>query len=114
MAIAATHPSKVVSMEQQIQQQIEQQLSQQKWSDIRPQLLETFAQVSRADVDSARTAEDLVKRISDKTHYTERYVENRLQELATVGSSSQSFSSQPFSERQGGQQSGSSGSSGRF
>lgn len=95
-------------MEQQIQQQIEQQLSQ-NWSQVRPQILETFAQVSRADVDSARTAEDLVKRISDKSHYTERYVENRLQELATVGSSSQSFSSQPFSERQGGQQSGSSG-----
>lgn len=82
-------------MEQQISQQIEQQL-RGNWQQVSQQILTAFTQVSRADVDSATTADDLVKRISDKTHYTERYVETRLTELVGAGGGGQSFSQQSF------------------
>jgi hypothetical protein len=73
-------------MEQQQAQQIEQQL-RQNWRQIRYRILDQFAQVSPADLDSAVNVNDLVQRIADKTHHSERYVETRMLELvgATAG-----------------------------
>jgi hypothetical protein len=71
-------------MEQQQAQQVEQQL-RQNWRQIRYRILDQFAQVSPADLDSAVNVNDLVQRIADKTHHTERYVETRLTELVGAG-----------------------------
>ncbi len=70
-------------MEQQQAQQVEQQL-RQNWRQIRYRILDQFAQVSPADLDSAVNVNDLVQRIADKTHHSERYVETRMLELAGV------------------------------
>lgn len=71
-------------MDPQVSQQIEQTLRQQ-WQGVSQQILERFSTVSRSDIDSARSADDLVRRISDKTHYSERFVETQLTELALSG-----------------------------
>jgi hypothetical protein len=71
-------------MEQQQAQQIEQQL-RQNWRQIRYRILDQFAEVSPADLDFARNVNDLVERIADKSHHTQRYVETRLLELVGVG-----------------------------
>jgi hypothetical protein len=73
-------------MEQQQAQQLEQRL-RQNWRQIRYRILDQFGQVSTSDLDSAVNVTDLVERIADKTHHSERYVETRLQELAGVGAS---------------------------
>jgi hypothetical protein len=73
-------------MEQQQAQQVEQQL-RQNWRQIRYRILDQFGQVSASDLDSAVNVNDLVERIADKTHHSERYVETRLQELAGVAGS---------------------------
>jgi hypothetical protein len=70
-------------MEQQQAQQVEQRL-RQNWRQIRYRMLDQFAQVSPADLDSAINVNDLVQRIADKTHHSERYVETRLTELVGV------------------------------
>ena len=67
-------------MEQQQAQQIEQQL-RRNWDQIRHRILDQFTQTSRADLDAARDVNDLVQRIADRSHHSERYVETRLQEL---------------------------------
>ncbi|EFC85219.1 hypothetical protein [Parafrankia sp. EUN1f] len=71
-------------MDQQQRQQVEQQL-RQNWRQLRYRILDQFGQVSTADLDAATSVNDLVARIADKTHHSERYVQNRLQELAGVG-----------------------------
>src|SRR5262245_59792210 len=71
-------------MEQQQAQQVEQQM-RQNWRQIRYRILDQFAQVSPADLDSAINVNDLVQRIADKTQYSERYVETRLTELVGAG-----------------------------
>ncbi|WP_239344832.1 MULTISPECIES: hypothetical protein [unclassified Frankia] len=100
--------------QQQQQQQIEQQL-RQNWQQIRYRLLDEFGQVGTADLDAARDVNDLVQRIADKTHHSERYVETRLQELVGVGASvggqfggQQQGAGQGFGQQQGqqGQQQG--------
>jgi hypothetical protein len=73
-------------MEQQQAQQVEQQL-RQNWRQIRYRILDNFGQVSTSDLDSAINVNDLVERIADKTHHSERYVETRLQELTGVAAS---------------------------
>jgi len=83
-------------MEQQQAQQVEQQL-RQNWRQIRYRILDQFAQVSTSDLDAAVNVNDLVQRIADRTHHSERYVETRLQELAGVAASA---------GQQGGQQGG--------
>ncbi|EIV90948.1 hypothetical protein [Frankia sp. QA3] len=89
-------------MGQQQDQQVEQQL-RQNWRQIRYRILDQFGQVSAADVDAANSIDDLVARIADKTHHSETYVQNRLQELAGVGAGQSGFSGGRFS---GGQQGG--------
>jgi len=87
-------------MEQQQQQQLDQQL-RQNWQQIRYQILDNFAQLSTADVDSARSVDDLVQRIADRSHHSEGFVENRLMELVgtttqgSSGPSGQPYGSQP-------------------
>jgi hypothetical protein len=71
-------------MEQQQAQQVEQQL-RQDWQQIRYRILDQFAQVSTSDLDSARNVNDLVQRIADRSHHSERYVETRLLELVGTG-----------------------------
>ena len=71
-------------MEQQQAQQIEQQL-RQNWRQLRYRILDQFAQVSTSDLDASTNVNDLVQRIADRTHHSERYVETRLQELVGVG-----------------------------
>ncbi|MCK9926885.1 hypothetical protein MXD62_06845 [Frankia sp. Mgl5] len=72
-------------MEQQQAQQVEQQL-RQNWRQIRYRILDQFGQVSTADLDASTSVNDLVARIADKTNHSERYVENRIQELVGAGS----------------------------
>jgi hypothetical protein len=83
-------------MEQQQARQVEQQL-RQDWQQIRYRILDQFAQVSTADLDSARNVNDLVQRIADKSHHSERYVETRLLELvgAAAGQGGQGVSTGP-------------------
>jgi hypothetical protein len=95
-------------MEQQQAQQVEQVL-RPNWRQIRYRILDQFAQVSTADLDSAVNVNDLVQRIADKTHHSERYVETRLQELVGVAAGQQGGQQlgQPFGQQpgqQGGQQ----------
>lgn len=106
-------------MEPQIAQQFDQTL-RQNWQSLSEQLLQTFTQVSRSDVDSATSADDLVRRISDKTHYTERFVETKIGELVGVGAGATAQTSQsPQQSRYGSisqqsqSQSGSGSSSSR-
>jgi hypothetical protein len=73
----------VIIMEQQQAQQVEQQL-RQNWRQLRYRILDQFAQVSTADLDASTNVNDLVQRIADRTHHSERYVETRLQELVSV------------------------------
>jgi hypothetical protein len=94
-------------MEQQQAQQVEQML-RPNWRQIRYRILDQFAQVSTADLDSAVNVNDLVQRIADKTHHSERYVETRLQELVGVAAGQQGGQQQlgqPFGQ-QAGQQAG--------
>lgn len=67
-------------MDPQQQQYIEQELFQ-NWSQIRPQVTETFAQVSRADLDPAQSVTDLVQRISLKTGLPDQFIERQLQDI---------------------------------
>jgi hypothetical protein len=90
-------------MEQQQQQQVDQQL-RQNWQQIRYQILDHFAQLSTADLDSARDVNDLVQRIADISHHSDRYVENRLLEL--VGATAQGAGQSAQFGQQQGQQSG--------
>ncbi|MFG1707455.1 hypothetical protein ACFLIM_30065 [Nonomuraea sp. M3C6] len=93
-------------MEQQQAQQIEQQL-RQNWQQIRYRILDQFAEVSPSDLDFARNVNDLVERIADKSHHSDRYVETRLLELVGVGGTSMGPQGQPFGSsmgQQGGQQ----------
>jgi hypothetical protein len=95
-------------MEQQQAQQVEQML-RPNWRQIRYRILDQFAQVSTADLDSAVNVNDLVQRIADKTHHSERYVETRLQELVGVAAGQQGGQQlgQPFGQQgQQGQQGG--------
>lgn len=86
-------------MEQQQAQQIEQQL-RQNWQQIRYRILDQFAEVSSSDLDFARNVTDLVERIADKSHHSERYVETRLMEMVGVGGA-QGQQGQPFGSQQG-------------
>ncbi|MCK9875529.1 hypothetical protein MXD59_07035 [Frankia sp. Ag45/Mut15] len=88
--------------QQQIQQQIEQQL-RQNWQQLRYGILDQFGQVSAADVDSATSVNDLVARIADKTHHSERYIENRLHQLVGVGGGQGGNLGERFGASQGGQ-----------
>jgi hypothetical protein len=94
-------------MEQQQAQQVEQML-RPNWRQIRYRILDQFAQVSTADLDSAVNVNDLVQRIADKTHHSERYVETRLQELVGVAAGQQGGQQQPGQPfgQQAGQQGG--------
>ncbi|ETA02053.1 hypothetical protein ThrDRAFT_04304 [Frankia casuarinae] len=91
--------------QQQQVQQVEQQL-RQNWRQIRYRILDQFGQVSPADLDSATSVNDLVQRIADKTHHSERYVENRLLELAGVGAGVQGggIAGERFASGLGGEQ----------
>lgn len=97
-------------MDQQFRGQLEQKLTEH-WASLSPKICDTFPQVPLATVEAARTPEDLVARISDLTHHSERYVESQIGELVGVttggGSGSyQSPQSQPrFSQRSGQRQS---------
>lgn len=66
-----------VRMETQQQNQIEQEI-RQNWPNVRTVLQDLFPQVSQSNLDSARSVQDLVERISDLTHYSDRLVETRL------------------------------------
>ncbi|HEX2173742.1 MAG TPA: hypothetical protein VHL09_14990 [Dehalococcoidia bacterium] len=96
-------------MDQQQAQQIEQVL-RPNWRQIRYRILDQFAQVSTSDLDSAVNVNDLVQRIADKTHHSERYVETRLQELVGVGAAAGQQAGlqagQPFGMQAGQQQLG--------
>ncbi len=70
-------------MEQQQAQQVEQYL-RQNWREIRYQILDQFVQVSTADLEAVSSVNDLVRRIADRSHYTEPYIEARLRELVGV------------------------------
>lgn len=87
-------------MDQQVSQQMEQNLRQQ-WDQLYPQILDRFTTVSKADIESARSSDDLVRRIADKSGFSERQVENTLHELVTVGAGQARSSQQrPFSTHQ--------------
>jgi hypothetical protein len=86
-------------MEQQQAQQLEQKL-RQNWQNIRYQILDQFGEVSSTDVDFARNVNDLIERIADKSHHSERYVETRLMELAGAGGMAGGQQGQPFGQSQ--------------
>src|SRR5258708_13100499 len=86
-------------MEQQQAQQLEQQL-RQNWQQIRYQILDQFGEVSSSDVDFARNVKDLIERIANKSHHSERYVETRLLDLAGACATPVSQQTQPFGQSQ--------------
>ncbi|ABW10904.1 PE-PGRS family protein [Parafrankia sp. EAN1pec] len=92
----------MAQQQDQQRQQVEQQL-RQNWRQLRYNILDQFGQISTADLDAATDINDLVARIADKTNHSERYVENRLRELAGVGGGQIGPSGERFS---GGQQGG--------
>ncbi|WP_462203613.1 hypothetical protein [Frankia sp. CcWB3] len=70
-------------MHQQEAQQVERVL-RQNWQQIRYQILDQFAEVNASDLDAASSVDDLVQRIADRSHYSDRYVESRIRELVGV------------------------------
>ncbi|EYT90714.1 hypothetical protein ThrDRAFT_03650 [Frankia casuarinae] len=70
-------------MNQQEAQQVERVL-RQNWQQIRYQILDQFAEVNSSDLDAASSVDDLVQRIADRSHYSDRYVESRIRELVGV------------------------------
>ncbi len=88
-------------MEQQQAQQVEQQL-RQNWRQVRYRILDQFAQVSTSDLDASTNVNDLVQRIADRTHHSERYVETRLQELVGIAAGSTGQGSQSMQQPFGG------------
>ncbi|ONH35813.1 MULTISPECIES: hypothetical protein [Protofrankia] len=95
-------------MEQQQAQELEQRL-REDWDRIRHQILDQFVQVSTADLDAAASVNDLVRRIADRSHHTEPYVETRLRELvAATVSAGQAGPEQP-GEQAGQAESGGEG-----
>lgn len=104
----------MANQQNQQNQQIDQQL-RQNWRNVRHQILDQFAQVSTADLDSAQNVTDLVQRIADKSHHSERFVETRLAELVGVGvQSSQSGQSGSSYGQQSGSGQGNQGSARRY
>ncbi|WP_018637957.1 hypothetical protein [Parafrankia elaeagni] len=93
----------MTQQQEQQRQQVEQQL-RQNWRQLRYRLLDQFGQVSTADLDAATGINDLVARIADKTHHSERYVENRLRELVGVGGAQGGLSGERFGGGEQGQQ----------
>ena len=89
--------------EQQQRQQVEQQL-RQNWRQVRYRVLDQFGQVGTSDIDAATGINDLIARIADRTNHSERYVENRLRELAGAGAG-QGNLGERFGEGGQGQQS---------
>ncbi len=83
-------------MEQQQAQELEQRL-RENWGQIRHQILDRFVQVSTADLEAASNVNDLVRRIADRSHHTEPYVETRLRELVgvTAGGAQAAQAAQP-------------------
>lgn len=73
-------------------QQIEQQL-RDNWQQTRPQILDTFEQVSAADINAARSADDLVDRITAKTGLHPQYVEREVGQLVGVAAGAESYPS---------------------
>lgn len=98
-------------MDTQVQQQIDNVL-RANWDAIYPQILDRFSTVSKSDLDTASNADDLVKRIADKSRFSETYVENELTELCLTGAGvsggsgsgfqRQSQQQQPFSRSSSG------------
>jgi hypothetical protein len=88
----------MTQQEQQQRQQVEQQL-RQNWRQLRYRLLDQFGQVSTSDLDAATGINDLIARIADKTHHSERYVENRLRDLVGVGAQGGGISGERFGEQ---------------
>ncbi|SNQ50554.1 conserved hypothetical protein [Frankia canadensis] len=93
----------MTQQEQQQRQQLEQQL-RQNWRQLRYRLLDQFGQVGTSDIDAATGINDLIARIADRTNHSERYVENRLRELAGVGAGQGGVSGERFGEGGQGQQ----------
>ncbi|WP_131787455.1 hypothetical protein [Protofrankia symbiont of Coriaria ruscifolia] len=92
-------------MEQQQAQELEQRL-RENWGQIRHQILDRFVQVSTADLEAASNVNDLVRRIADRSHHTEPYVETRLRELVGVtagGAQAEGEGAQPTAEAEGTQ-----------
>lgn len=71
-------------MDQQYSQQLEQRL-QSNWTELLPKILNEFTTISTADIQAARGVDDLVSRIADKSHYSERFVTTKVAELVGVG-----------------------------
>lgn len=71
-------------MDTNTKQQVEQRLRDQ-WSQVSVNILNRFSQVCRADLDSATSVDDLVRRIEDKTGYSGQLIEENISELAGVG-----------------------------
>lgn len=72
-------------LDQYDQYQLESALRTQ-WDHLAPRILGEFITLSTADITAARSVDDLVSRIADKSHYSERFVELRLVQLAGVPS----------------------------
>lgn len=70
-------------LDQYDQYQLESALRTQ-WGHVFPKILAEFITVCTADLMPARSVDDLVSRIADKTGYSERLVELRLVQLAGV------------------------------
>lgn len=97
-------------MDQQQERQVEQQL-RQNWQETRRRIFDQFVQVRASDLDPATSVRDLIERIADRSHHSERYVENRLQELAGAAVAGQNGTfSDRFSANRGGDRDQSSGS----
>lgn len=75
-------------MDPQVSQQVEQKLREQ-WQQVSYEILQRFPTVSLSDIDSARSVDDLCRRIADKAHYSDRFVETQIHELALVGGGGQ-------------------------
>jgi hypothetical protein len=90
-------------MEHQQAQQLEQQL-RQHWQQIRYRILDQFGEVSPSDLEFARNVNDLIERIADKCHHSERYVETRLRELVGAGGPAFGYQQQAGGQALGQQQ----------
>lgn len=77
-------------MNQQTNMQVTKAL-QANWTQTCHSILDRFTTVTKADLDAALDADDLVHRISATSKFDPSYVESEIRELAGVGAQSSGF-----------------------
>lgn len=81
-------------MNPQLDQQV-QKAVRQDWDALCHDILDRFTTTTKADLDAAINADDLVHRITASSNFTPDYVESQVAQLVGAGAPIQQFQQQP-------------------